>query len=150
MTLLSTQQCPHEALDGLFSPSFLRDLFSDLDSPEAPYNVKSIYPYDLMIIKDKEGELEKFQLNFALSGFLKEDISVEIIDSELLIEVENKRTEVDYDKFVHNGIAHRGMKVKFKIGSSIDKENIAMKYENGLLMIDIPVKPKETYKVKFN
>ena len=150
MTTLSTQPCPHGALEGLFSPSFIRDLFSDLDSPEAPYNVKSIYPYDLMIIKDADGEVEKFQLNFALSGFSEEDVSVKIINDELKIEVENERKSDASIDYVHQGIAHRAMKVNFKIGSLVDKENIAMKFKNGLLMIDIPIKPKETYTVKFN
>ena len=153
MTTLQTQWPYDEPLfGGIFSPQLEKAFLNGFEkSSEKVYNVESIYPYDLKIIRNKDKEVTKFILNFALSGFSKDEITVKVIDDDLKIEVEKQEEKCsDNIEFVHHGIAHRNMKVCFKIGSLVDKENISMKYEDGLLKIDIPVKPKETYEVKFN
>jgi len=150
MTTLHTEWPFEPVFGGLFSPQFTQNIFEEFDKPfEKAYDLKTIYPYDLIIVKGKNDETEKFLLNFALSGFLKEEISVKIIDDEIKIDIHHSREDTDNWKYVHKGIAQRSMKSTFKLGSLVDKENITMDYENGLLSIDIPVKQKESYEIKF-
>ena len=135
--------------EGLFSPTFAMDLLSGIDSKYDPYGIKSDYPYNLYVKKDKDGQVVSWHIEYALSGFTKDEIKVKVVDNELRINVEKKDNETENQTYLHNGIAHRNTRVTFKLGNLIDIDNISMKLENGLLEIKLPTITKETKEIKF-
>lgn len=153
MTTLSTQW-PYEPFTGLFSPSFVKDLFEGLDYPQKEaYDIKSDYPYDLYVERNEDKQIINYVLEYALSGFKKEDISVKVVGNELRVNVnQDTSDEVPGESvrdYLHKGIAHRNTRVSFKLGSMVDKKKIAMEFNNGLLTINIPIMSEETVELKF-
>jgi HSP20 family molecular chaperone IbpA len=116
-----------------------------------PYGIKSDYPYNIYIERDDDNQIVSWNLQYALSGFTKEEISVKVVGDELRINVEKtKDDECKEVEYYHKGIAHRDTRVNFKLGPLVDSDNIKMTFENGMLDITIPVSTKTTKEIKFN
>ena len=88
-------------------------------------------PYN--IIKDGE----KFQIEIALAGVVKEDLTMTVAEGVLTIEHNPKDGEVDGTswQWLHKGIAKRSFKRNFTLSDDIVVQGSRM--ENGMLYIEL-------------
>lgn len=89
-------------------------------------------------------------LQFALAGFKKEEIDINIKGD--VLEISAKPSVVDAnesvkDTYLKRRIAMRTLKTSFKLGAKIDKGAFTAKFENGLLEIFLPVQEEKIVKV---
>jgi HSP20 family molecular chaperone IbpA len=92
-------------------------------------------------------------LQFALAGFKKEEIDINIKGDVLEISAKPSATTADEsvkDTYMKRRIAMRALKSSFKLGAKIDKTGFSAKFENGLLEIFLPVQEEKVFKVALN
>lgn len=97
-------------------------------------------PYDVYVInKDSATEKTNLVFRFALAGFTKEDISVEIHEDGIL-KVSGKMNSVNAKnvKVIKRGIATRTFEIKQCIPNCCKKEPVAS-FENGILELAFEV-----------
>ncbi|MDR0918266.1 MAG: Hsp20/alpha crystallin family protein [Oscillospiraceae bacterium] len=97
---------------------------------------------------DIRDEGEKFIMETELPGFKKEDISLDVNDDILTISAKHSETKEDKDenkKYLRRERTFSSYQRNFDI-STVDSEKIDAKYENGILVVDLPkrepVKPQ--------
>ena len=111
------------------------DMIEDLMSDETetgypPHNIE----------KTEEG---KYRISLAVAGFDKEDLSVEIENSMLV--VTGKTVSKDPDRnFLHRGIANRAFRQQFKLDDHVHVTGAS--HENGMLNIDLEREMPEALK----
>lgn len=135
--------------------SFAWDLFKDpffigfnremerLSNVQLASRQVSYPPYDLVKVDD-----DSFKLSLAVAGFSKEDISVTVDNSTLIIKGDNAvESEEENSEVLHKGIASRKFTRTFALGEYMEITGAEMK--DGMLHIDIErivpeeKKPKE-------
>lgn len=88
---------------------------------------------------------DKIQLEADLPGVKKEDIKIDIENKYLTISAERKSEKEDKDEkgnFIRRERSYGSFSRSFDI-SGIESEKISAKYENGVLILDMPKKEKE-------
>ena len=106
--------------DNLFDRLFDTDLESSGTQP--PYNISKV-------------DDNNYIIEMALAGFNKDDIEVELADSELTVR-SKKREDSNKDvNLIHQGISHRSFNRKFTLSEEILVKNAEMK--NGMLIIKL-------------
>ena len=106
--------------DSLFDRLFDMDLESSSSYP--PYNISKI-------------DDNNYIIEMALAGFNKDDIEIELADSELTVR-SKKREDSNKDvNLIHQGISHRSFNRKFTLSEEILVKNAEMK--NGMLIIKL-------------
>ncbi|MEZ5025715.1 MAG: Hsp20/alpha crystallin family protein [Chitinophagales bacterium] len=122
-------------------PRFFFDDFFSRDFDLFPSN----FVKTSVAVNVKEDD-NQFTLEVAAPGFKKEDFSIEVNDGVLSIagEVKSEKSEEnEKEKFTRKEFSSASFKRSFTVDEeSVDAENIAAKYENGILTIDIPKKVK--------
>lgn len=126
----------------------LTSIFDDAERVlnESMRTVKMNYP---MNIVDLDGK--GFELEIALAGFSKDGIQVEVKDSVLNIKVTAPVTKER--SYLRKGISYRDMETSFKLSERIDISNITVKFVDGLLIINVPIKKDSetnTRKIEIN
>ena len=123
--------------------SFAWDLFKDpffigfnremerLSNVQLASRQVSYPPYDLVKIDD-----DSFKLSLAVAGFSKDNISVTVDNSTLIIKGDNNiDTEEDSPEVLHKGIASRKFTRTFALGEYMEITGAEIK--DGMLHIDI-------------
>ena len=106
--------------DNLFDRLFDMDLESSSSYP--PYNISKV-------------DDNNYIIEMALAGFNKDDIEIELADSELTVR-SKKREDSNKDvNLIHQGISHRSFNRKFTLSEEILVKNAEMK--NGMLIIKL-------------
>ena len=106
--------------DNLFDRLFDMDLESSNSYP--PYNISKI-------------DDNNYVIEMALAGFNKDDIEIELADSELTVR-SKKREDSNKDvNLIHQGISQRSFNRKFTLSEEILVKNAEMK--NGMLIIKL-------------
>ena len=106
--------------DNLFDRLFDIDLESSNSYP--PYNISKV-------------DDSNYVIEMALAGFNKDDIEIELADSELTVR-SKKREDSNKDvNLIHQGISHRSFNRKFTLSEEILVKNAEMK--NGMLIIKL-------------
>ena len=106
--------------DNLFDRLFDIDLESSNSYP--PYNISKV-------------DDNNYIIEMALAGFNKDDIEIELADSELTVR-SKKREDSNKDvNLIHQGISHRSFNRKFTLSEEILVKNAEMK--NGMLIIKL-------------
>lgn len=100
------------------------------------------YPYNVSTNKDETGNILEYEISVALAGVGKNNIRVYVENNHLYIDV-NKKTEEENKQIERRGISTRKENFSFSLSDSIDIKNIKSKYEDGLLLVKIPVKKPE-------
>lgn len=91
----------------------------------------------------------KYQIELAVPGLEKKDIKVEIdkdilkVSHESLEKKENENHRYSRREFRYNGFTRT-----FIIPESVDDSKMKAKYENGILMLELPKKPKSEVEQK--
>ena len=106
--------------DNLFDRLFDMDLESSSSYP--PYNISKV-------------DDNNYIIEMALAGFNKDDIEIELADSELTVR-SKKREDSNKDvNLIHQGISHRSFNRKFTLSEEILVKNAEMK--NGMLIVKL-------------
>ena len=106
--------------DNLFDRLFDMDLESSSSYP--PYNISKV-------------DDNNYVIEMALAGFNKDDIEIELADSELTVR-SKKREDSNKDvNLIHEGISHRSFNRKFTLSEEILVKNAEMK--NGMLIVKL-------------
>jgi len=129
-----------------YRPSLLgRSVFDDifdsmLDIPSLMNRTTQGYPV-ADIYKDKAGTTI---MEFALAGFEKENLHVNIIPDKREIHISaDSHGDEESDNFKARRIARRAFHKTFvNYDSNLDLTSAEASYENGLLKINIPAKPE--------
>ena len=95
-------------------------------------NLTSSFPFYNIV---KKGD-NKFDIEVALAGYDKKDISVEYADNILSIKsVKETKSNKEKDGVIHQGIAKRFFSKAFTIADDVEIEGAALK--NGLLKVSL-------------
>jgi HSP20 family protein len=85
-----------------------------------------------------------YLLQLAIPGFEKTDFSIKQENNLLTISATKKDVVKDETvKMIRTEFTQKAFKRSFTIDEKIDSANIAAKYENGILLIELPKKEKE-------
>ena len=106
------------------------NLFNELETISSQKQ-NSFPAHDILRISEDE-----YEITLALSGFNKDDISIDVHDGVLTIKG-NGGTEVQNDKlqYLYKGIAKRSFEQKFRLEQYVDVKDA--KLSNGLLTISL-------------
>lgn len=88
---------------------------------------------------------DKYVMESELPGFDRDDISIDIKDSYLVISAERKKSSDENNKdnkYIRRERSYSSYKRSFDI-SDVDSENINAEYKNGVLTVDLPKKKHE-------
>jgi len=128
----------------LHRPSLLgRNVFDDVfshildDFPQLMQKSTRGYPVSDIYQNDK-GETV---MEFALAGFLKEDLSIDVKPEKrsITVRAESKSNEEDSNR----RIARRSFeKTYVNIDNNLDLSSVSAEFENGLLSVVIPIRPE--------
>jgi HSP20 family protein len=82
-----------------------------------------------------------FDIELSAAGLAKEDFKVNIENGLLTISFDKKEEKKAEDqKVIRKEFSHRSFKRSFNLDEQVDVENIAAKYENGVLKLHLPKK----------
>jgi molecular chaperone IbpA len=130
-----------------FFPVFT-SVFNDFERVinESMRTAKTSYPTNIIDLDGKG-----FRLEVALAGFSKNEIDVEVKDRVLTIRATPaEKQDVVY---LRQGISYKNMETTFQLSDKIDISKISVKFVNGLLMVDVPLREDEqtnTRKIKIS
>ncbi len=124
----------------LLGRSVFEDLFDAMDFPALLNRTTQGYPV-ADIYKDDDGSTV---MEFALAGFQKENLHVEIIPEKREIHVSaDSHDDEDQQSVKMRRIARRAFHKTFvNYDSDLDLSRAEASYENGLLRISLPAKPE--------
>ncbi len=131
----------------LFTDNFVEDLLDGIF--KYPYDVKTkaeAHPLTGRMITDVKEYDDKYQLDMELPGFTKEDVKVELSNGYLIVSAErteNKDENENDVKFIRKERYYGKMSRRFYVGKNLKKEDIKAKFDNGMLMLDVPKTPEK-------
>ena len=107
--------------DNLFD-TFEQRFANQLNNTYPPYNV----------LKHSD---DSYQIEIAVTGFEKEDITVEIDQNSLIVKGSRKEIDIKNPTYLHKGLAARDFTRMWTLGEHIEVGDIKMK--NGVLTIPL-------------
>ena len=127
MTTLMKYSKPQNGMISLFDRFFDEDIFKwNVDLPAT-----TISPNHDIIEKDNE-----YLVDFALAGFKREDVRLNVEDNILTIEGERKVNEDT--KYNRKGTFYGQFKKSFTLPDNVNTENIDASFTDGILSVTIP------------
>jgi len=91
----------------------------------------------------------KYQIELAVPGLGKKDIKVEIDKDILKIRHESQeKKENENQRYSRREFRYNGFSRTFIIPESVDDSKMKAKYENGILILELPKKPKSEVEQK--
>jgi len=115
-------------------------LFNDWFNDSVFGGQRTITSPALNILEKENG----FRVELAVPGMLKEDIKVDINkENQLVISAEKKaESEEKQERYLRKEFAYAQFVKTLTLPDDVDRESISAAYENGILGVDIPRKPK--------
>ncbi len=133
MTLVKVNNPINKSFDGL-----MHELFN-----EFPINFSKSIREDVMHFPPANivEKPDSYQIELAAPGIDKTDFMVKVEGQLLTISFE-KKTEaaIEHVKTIRKEFSYKSFKRSFTIDEKIDAANIAAKYENGILKLELPKK----------
>ncbi len=122
-----------------YFPSVFDDFFNEF-TPS--FNKESVPAVNV-----RENE-ERYLVEIAAPGMNKEHFNLEVENDRLTISAERKHEEhEENDKYTRKEFSYQSFKRSFNLPESeVEKDHIAAKYENGVLLITIPKRNAEEVK----
>ena len=89
---------------------------------------------------------DRVEIEAAIPGLTKEDVSVEVVDGVLTIKAEsNQRADVEDSQYVKREVKRSAFARSFRLGDNLVEDCISGAFENGILTITLPkVRPTNT------
>ena len=139
----SVQQFP-----SLFRSSIWDDFFDWGGFSEALFE-RGGTPCDVVEIKDDKGEIVANEFTYALAGYDKGNVKIEVDDNKLTISVDKSEETEEQDEnktYVHRGLTRKNMQWSYVLGNKVDGENVTAEMENGVLKVNVPLLPEKEVK----
>ncbi len=113
------------------------DLFNDFFSTISEFDQNKSQVPAVNIMEDEN----KYNLEFAVPGMKKEDISINI-ENDMLIVSGESQTESDEKKnsYTRREFSYNSFNRSFSLPETVDAEKISATYEDGLLNLVLPKK----------
>jgi len=134
MTLIKWKPAVSNFPTGLSSylDNFLND---DFFRTPAAFN----QPFVNVAENDKE-----YRLELAVPGFTKDDFNLDVDHHVLTISGEKKNeTKEEKENYTRREFSYASFKRSFTLPETVNGENIAASYENGILRVQLPKKVEE-------
>jgi len=133
MTLVKVNNNLGRSFDGM-----MKELFNEFPTTVAKTFREDVMNFPPVNIVEKNAS---YQVELSAPGFEKADFSIKLEGNVLSIGTEQKEeAKEDNDKVIRKEFTYKGFKRSFTIDEKIDAENIAAKYENGILKLELPKK----------
>ena len=135
----------------IFSDNFFDDFFEfpfidDRAEKNAERKLYGHHVANLMKTDIKEFD-DKYEVEIDLPGFKKDEVQVELKDGYLVVSAEKGLDEDEKDKksgkYLRRERYAGNMSRSFYVGEDITETDIHAKFENGILMLDIPKKEEK-------
>ena len=117
----------------------------------------SVYPTDIYN-EYQDDKIINTVIEIACAGMTKQQFNVEIKEDQLIVDLgliadeqeteEDKKKPVIKRKYIQNQIAGRSSHISWRLSDNVDKNNIKVKYSDGILQIKLPMLAKEEPKSK--
>ncbi|MEX0883584.1 MAG: Hsp20/alpha crystallin family protein [Cyclobacteriaceae bacterium] len=125
--------------NGSFWPKMISDFLGSENLPDLGnrfYDWDQKFEIPSVNVKEKEKE---FQVEVAAPGFEKKDFKIEFSDGVLTIQGEKEmRKEEQKEEYKRQEFSYSSIKRSFSLPENIENEKIQAKYENGILLLNIP------------
>jgi len=110
---------------------------------ETFFGNKDVEVYSVPAVNIKELP-DRFVLEMAVPGFNKEDIKIEVDDGILVVRGEKKEEDKQEEKgrWMRREFHIVKFQRAFTLPDMVDADNITAKYENGILIINLPKIPE--------
>ena len=131
--------------DNLFDNFFDFPFYDDRAERQAEKKLYGHHAANLMKTDIKEKK-DGYDLEMDLPGFKKDEVKVELNNGYLTVSAEkglDKDEEDKKGKYIRKERYAGAMQRSFYVGENLTQEDIKAKYENGILMLDIPKKAPE-------
>ena len=136
MTLVKFNDWNNQAVTNRYFP--FSDLINDFFGNEGYCDDYKAIP-EANISEDEN----KFQIELAVPGLEKRDIKVEIDKDILKVRHESsKKKENENNRYSRREFRYIGFTRTFVIPESVDDSKMKAKYENGILILELPKKEK--------
>ena len=132
----------------LWNETWLDSVFDQLDRAFDVPN--AVYPYNVLAIKDKDDNINQYEIEVALAGVGKDAIQVKVLDGQLQISVYPAAVETSTEySTVHlkKGISQRIGYLKFNLDKKVNCKEIKSTYIDGLLKVIIPMTKPESINI---
>lgn len=124
-----------------FTPTLFSSIFDDIVFPDFQTHVS--YPVSNCYIEEDGSCI----IEIAVTGFSKEEIDISLKDNVITIEGKKDKDEKDKKrKYLFRKLSERSFRVSYELSDKLDTEKINTSLENGLLIIEIPMKEIERKK----
>jgi len=123
-------------------------MFEELARTQEKLNNSNYPPYNIVRLAETE-----YVIEVAVAGFEEDELTVEVIDGELVIKGETKSDTVDprAGNYLHQGIAARNFTRTFALPDDAEVKGAAVR--NGILTVNvevfIPQSTKKTIAITF-
>ena len=125
----------------IFSNNFVDDIFDDV-FPFGAYNAPAADNRAAMNTDVKEFD-DRYELEFELPGFKKEDIQAELKDGYLIVNAKHQdnKDEKDKDgKYIRKERYAGACTRSFYVGEEVDPGEIKAEFKHGILKLFVPKK----------
>ena len=125
----------------IFSNNFVDDIFDDV-FPFGAYNVPAADNRAAMNTDVKEFD-DRYELEFELPGFKKEDIQAELKDGYLIVNAkhqDNKDEKGKDGKYIRKERYAGACTRSFYVGEEVDPGEIKAEFKHGILKLFVPKK----------
>lgn len=125
-------------MPSIFGESLLDDFFGDFRSG-ARNNARYGTPASSIMKTDVKEMENDYEINIDLPGYKKEDVQAELKDGYLVISAKNERSEEEKGKeYIRRERFYGTCSRSFYVGKDVRQEDIAAKFENGVLILTVP------------
>lgn len=123
----------------VFSPNVLNRLFTDVwNNGDENFSETDFRPSS-EVIKTEKG----YQLRVTLPGVKKDDIAIDLEGNTLTLSGERKSEHTENkNNIVRSEITYGRFSRTFTLNSDIDRSKISADYQDGILVVDLPVDEK--------
>ena len=133
MTFVKVNNPISKNFDGL-----MKDIFNEIPASFGKTFREDLFGFPPVNIAENASS---YQLEVAAPGMEKTDFNLKL-DGTILTISATKKEEVKEEnlKSIRKEFSYKGFKRSFTLDEKIDAANIAAKYENGILKVDLPKK----------
>lgn len=141
MTLVKVNNPLSRSIDGL-----MKEIFNDFPATFGKSIREDVLQSPPVNIVEKA---DSYHLELAVPGFEKKDFQVKLENNILTISSEKKEeTKEENEKMIRREFSYKSFKRSFTIDEKIDASNINARYDNGILILDLPKKQPAAESVK--
>lgn len=128
---------PRKKHNGFF-PGHFDALFNDIFNKSMGGTSLNQFTHDRPAVNVSELE-DKFELEIAVPGLKKEDITLKIEEETLVISAtKEEATEETKDNYTRREFDYRNFSRSFQLNETIDMEAIQANFEDGILKVTLP------------